>query len=97
MHVAYQTLEVLLEHGIGQNDIQKLNNAGYHTVESVAHATIRKLSDVKGISEAKVMKIKDIVKTMVPMDFKSAADALEDRKYVIIILFVVIVVLPFNF
>ncbi len=48
----------------------------------IAHATVRKLSDVKGISEAKVTKLKEIVKTMVPMDFRTAADALEDRKYV---------------
>ena len=46
----------------------------------IAHATARKLSDVKGISEAKVAKLKDLVKTMVPLDFKTAADALEDRK-----------------
>lgn len=77
---SYMPLEMLEEQGIASNDIQKLNNAGYHTVESVAHATIRKLSDVKGISEAKVMKLKEIVKTMVPMDFKTAADALVDRK-----------------
>jgi hypothetical protein len=38
------------------------------------------LSDVKGISEAKVLKLKEIVNVMVPMDFKTAADALEDRK-----------------
>jgi hypothetical protein len=43
---------------------------------------VRKLCDVKGISEAKVLKLKEIVKSMVPMDFKTAADALEDRKYV---------------
>mmetsp|Transcript_27369 Transcript_27369/g.80536 ORF Transcript_27369/g.80536 Transcript_27369/m.80536 type:complete len:346 (-) Transcript_27369:249-1286(-) len=78
--VSYQTLDVLQEHGIAANDIQKLNDAGYHTVESIAHATARKLSEVKGISEAKVVKLKDIVKSMVPMDFKTAADALEDRK-----------------
>jgi hypothetical protein len=48
----------------------------------IAHATARKLSDVKGISEAKVTKLKEIVKSMVSMDFKTAADALEDRKYV---------------
>jgi hypothetical protein len=46
----------------------------------IAHATTRKLSDVKGISENKVLKIKELVKTMVPMDFKTAADCLEDRK-----------------
>ena len=78
--VSYQTLDILQEHGIAANDIQKLNQAGFHTVESVAHATARKLQEVKGISEAKVAKLKEIVKTMVPMDFKTAADALEDRK-----------------
>ena len=78
--VAYTSLEALQEHGIATNDIQKLNAAGYFTLESVAHATARKLQDVKGISEAKVQKLKEIVKTMVPMDFKTAADALEDRK-----------------
>lgn len=78
--VSYQTLEVLQEHGIASSDIQKLNAAGFHTVESVAHATARKLADVKGISEAKVLKLKEIVKNLVPMDFKTAADALEDRK-----------------
>lgn len=31
----YQPLEILSEHGIAANDIQKLQNAGYHTVESV--------------------------------------------------------------
>mmetsp|Transcript_59707 Transcript_59707/g.90021 ORF Transcript_59707/g.90021 Transcript_59707/m.90021 type:complete len:350 (-) Transcript_59707:213-1262(-) len=76
----YQSIESLEEHGIAANDIQKLKMAGYQTVESIAHATTRKLSDVKGISEAKVTKLKDIVKSMVPMEFQSAADALEHRK-----------------
>jgi hypothetical protein len=31
----FQTLEVLQEHGIAANDVQKLQAAGYHTVESV--------------------------------------------------------------
>lgn len=78
--VTYQSLDLLQEHGVAANDIQKLNDAGFHTMESVAHATIRKLSEVRGLSEAKVVKLKDIVKQMVPMDFKTAADALEDRK-----------------
>jgi RecA/RadA recombinase len=151
MGLAYQSLDLLQEHGIAANDIQKLNNAGkcgcrsttctgrsffvgpethassflllsgderlsyarigrsLHACErrrgcaffssavasrhsspsllfiiiimfQIAHATARKLSDVKGISEAKVLKLKELVKSMVPMDFKTAADALEDRK-----------------
>jgi DNA repair protein RAD51 len=78
--VNYQSLDILQEHGVAVNDIQKLNDAGFHTLESVAHCTVRKLSEVRGLSEAKVLKLKEIVKTMVPMDFKTAADALEDRK-----------------
>jgi hypothetical protein len=35
----FQTLEVLQEHGIAANDIQKLQNAGYHTVESVSESS----------------------------------------------------------
>mmetsp|Transcript_3741 Transcript_3741/g.6946 ORF Transcript_3741/g.6946 Transcript_3741/m.6946 type:complete len:256 (-) Transcript_3741:634-1401(-) len=78
--VTYQPIEALQEHGISSADIAKLNEAGYYTVESLAHATVRRLTDVKGISEAKVLKLKDLSKSMVPMDFKTAADALEDRK-----------------
>jgi hypothetical protein len=83
VNVSYTNLEILQEHGISMNDIQKLNTAGFYTIESIAHATIRKLTDVKGISEAKVQKLKELVKSMVPMDFKTAADALQDRKYVL--------------
>jgi len=69
-----------MDQGIAANDIQKLQDAGYHTVESIAHATIRKLADIKGISEAKVTKLKEITKGMVDVGFRTAADALEDRK-----------------
>mmetsp|Transcript_8353 Transcript_8353/g.15760 ORF Transcript_8353/g.15760 Transcript_8353/m.15760 type:complete len:348 (+) Transcript_8353:151-1194(+) len=81
--VSYQTLNVLVEHGVAMNDIQKLNDAGFYTVESIAHATSRKLAEVKGISEAKVNKLKDIAKGLVPMEFKTAFDALEDRKHLV--------------
>lgn len=50
----------------------------------IAHATVRKLSEVKGISEAKVTKLKSIVKGLVAdMEFKTAADALADRKSIV--------------
>lgn len=81
--VNYQSLEMLAEHGVAANDIQKLADAGFHTLESIAHTTVRKLAEVRGLSEAKVVKLKEIVKTMVPMDFKTAADALEDRKQIV--------------
>jgi DNA repair protein RAD51 len=80
MVINYTPLETLMDQGIAANDIQKLQDAGFHTVESIAHATARRLAEVKGISEAKVAKLKEISKGMVDIGFKTAADALEDRK-----------------
>lgn len=37
--------------------MKKLEEAGYHTVESVAHAPKKELLNIKGISEAKADKI----------------------------------------
>ena len=65
------------------NDIQKLNDVGYHTVESIAHATAQKLVDIKGKLEAKVMKLKIIAKQMVPMEFMTAANAFQDCELVV--------------
>jgi hypothetical protein len=36
MQQSFQTIEVLQDHGIAANDIEKLRNAGFHTVESVS-------------------------------------------------------------
>ena len=62
------------------NNIQKLNNAWFHTIEAFAHATIRNLSKMRGLLEPKVLKLKDLVKQLVPMEFKTAVNALEDQK-----------------
>ena len=44
-------------HGIGAADVKKLEDAGFHTVESVAFAPKKQLLAIKGISEAKADKI----------------------------------------
>lgn len=38
-------------------DIKKCKDAGYHTVESLLMNTLKSLSEIKGLSEAKVLKI----------------------------------------
>ena len=74
----YHRIEELESHGIAAVDIKKLKAGGYHTIESVlyltiylyssnsvvkiAHSTMRKLLEVKGISEPKALKLKDIIK-----------------------------------
>lgn len=32
----FQPIEILQEHGIAANDVQKLQNAGFHTIEAVS-------------------------------------------------------------
>ena len=62
-------IEELENHGVNKTDITKLKNGGFHTIQSLAHNSVRRLTDVKGMSEAKVLKIKEIIKTnkLVPM------------------------------
>uniref|UniRef100_A0A8C4PW28 RecA family profile 1 domain-containing protein n=1 Tax=Eptatretus burgeri TaxID=7764 RepID=A0A8C4PW28_EPTBU len=43
--------------GVSANDIKKLEEAGFHTVEAVSFAPKKELLNIKGISEAKAEKI----------------------------------------
>lgn len=43
--------------GISASDIKKLEDAGFHTIESVAYSPKKELLNIKGISEAKADKI----------------------------------------
>lgn len=83
----FQKIEELESHGISKQDIQKLKTAGYHTIESIAHSTLRKLTDVKGISEQKAQKLKDLIKQnqLVSTGFTSATERLEMTKDLITI------------
>jgi DNA repair protein RAD51 len=58
----YQTSAPLLvgklqEAGVHPNDIKKLTEAGFHTVESVAFTPKKNLVAIKGISDQKADKI----------------------------------------
>lgn len=85
--VAYKKVEELENYGINKTDISKLKTGGYNTIESVAHSTLRKLTDVKGISEQKAMKLKEIIKTnnLVQLGFQTATTRLESLKDLIVI------------
>jgi Helix-hairpin-helix domain len=50
-------VEKLQESGIHQQDIKKLTDAGFHTVEAVAYTSKKNLISIKGISEQKAEKI----------------------------------------
>merc|ERR1719244_1865883 len=57
----YQDIELLQSHGINVADIKKLKTAGICTVKGIQMITKRKLCAIKGLSEAKVDKMKEAV------------------------------------
>mmetsp|Transcript_14548 Transcript_14548/g.19969 ORF Transcript_14548/g.19969 Transcript_14548/m.19969 type:complete len:345 (+) Transcript_14548:22-1056(+) len=85
--VCYHRIEELEAHGVNRNDIAKLKSSGFNTIESVAHATLRKLLEVKGISEQKAQKIKETIKAneIVKIGFQTATSRLTAMKDVIFI------------
>jgi DNA repair protein RAD51 len=50
-------IEKLQEAGIHAQDVKKLTDAGFHTVEAVAYTPKKSLISIKGISEQKAEKI----------------------------------------
>jgi DNA repair protein RAD51 len=53
----------------------------------VAHSTLRKLTDVKGISDQKAIKLKEIIKAnnLVSLGFQTATSKLEGMRDLIMI------------
>ncbi|CAB3993934.1 meiotic recombination DMC1 LIM15 homolog [Paramuricea clavata] len=54
----YLDSDLLQNHGINVADIKKLKTSGIYTIKGVQMTTRRKLCQIKGISEAKMEKIK---------------------------------------
>ena len=76
-------IKALEEKGINAGDIKKLEEAGFHTVESVAFTPKKHLIIVKGLSEAKVDKIIDACQKIVNMGFQTASTFFEKRQSMI--------------
>ncbi len=60
--------------GISAADIRKFEEAGYHTVESIAMASKKQLIAIKGISEQKAEKILSEASKIIPMGFTTASE-----------------------
>eukprot|EP00808_Paulinella_micropora_P025294 g2665.t1 len=69
--------------GIAASDIKKLQAEGYMTVESVAYSTSKALQAVKGISEAKAIKLLQAASKLIPMGFSTATEYLQTRSEII--------------
>ncbi|KAJ0400150.1 hypothetical protein P43SY_007169 [Pythium insidiosum] len=73
-------INCLEQAGINATDINKLKEAGMHTVDAVAMATKKQLISIKGISEVKAEKMLKAAREMVNVGFTTAADVLQSRK-----------------
>ena len=56
---SFRSVEDLQSLGINVSDIKKLIDAGLNTIGSVLQASMRELITIKGLSEAKVEKIRE--------------------------------------
>jgi len=74
-----QLLKTLEGNGITAGDIKKLQEGGFHTVESVAYAPKKALIAIKGISEAKADKLLAESLKLVPMGFTTATSFHQKR------------------
>ncbi|MGH0139860.1 UNVERIFIED_CONTAM: hypothetical protein FKN15_008702 [Acipenser sinensis] len=72
-----------LQCGISANDVKKLEEAGFHTVEAVSYAPKKELLNIKGISEAKAEKILAEAAKLVPMGFTTATEFHQRRSEII--------------
>ena len=78
--ISPKPLQVLEQYGIAGQDIKKLMEGGFFTVESIAYAPKKAVLAVKGISEMKAEKIMAECAKLVPMGFSRATDFHQSRK-----------------
>lgn len=69
--------------GISAQELKKLQDAGFSTIESIAYATVKSLIAVKGISEMKAQKIQELAMKHVPMGFTTATEYHKQREEII--------------
>lgn len=79
----FQDIDILQNHGINVADIKKLKAVGICTIKGVQMTTRKRLCAIKGISEAKVDKIKEVIaKVAGGASFLTALEVCEKRRYV---------------
>ncbi|XP_064608108.1 meiotic recombination protein DMC1/LIM15 homolog [Liolophura sinensis] len=78
----FQDIDMLQNHGINVADIKKLKQAGICTVKGVQMTTRKKMCNIKGISEAKMEKIKEAATKLCDPGFLTALEYADKRKQV---------------
>ncbi|XP_077407398.1 meiotic recombination protein DMC1/LIM15 homolog isoform X6 [Vanacampus margaritifer] len=78
----FQDIDLLQKHGINMADIKKLKTVGICTVKGIQMTTRKALCNIKGLSEAKVEKIKEAAGKMLNVGFQTAFEYSAKRKHV---------------
>ncbi|KAK2711571.1 meiotic recombination protein DMC1/LIM15 homolog [Artemia franciscana] len=78
----FQDIDCLQSHGINVADLKKLKSVGICTVKGVQMNTKKRLCNIKGLSEAKVDKIKEACLKVFQSGFVTARIVNEKRKQV---------------
>ncbi|KAF8841972.1 hypothetical protein BDN67DRAFT_473392 [Paxillus ammoniavirescens] len=81
----FDSIDELQQHGINVQDILKLKSAAIHTVSGVVMTTRRNMLKIKGMSEAKVEKIKEAAQKIVGSSFGTGIEVQDRRKRVLVI------------
>ncbi|KAJ8037643.1 Meiotic recombination protein DMC1/LIM15-like [Holothuria leucospilota] len=76
----FQDIDLLQNHGINVADIKKLKSAGICTIKGIQMTTRKKMCDIKGISEAKMEKIKEAAAKLEDHGFVTALNYAVKRK-----------------
>ncbi|KAJ7050436.1 Rad51-domain-containing protein [Mycena amicta] len=80
--VYFDSIDELQQHGINVQDITKLKAAAINTVSGVVMTTRRQMMKIKGMSEAKVDKVKDAASKIMGSSFATGVEVQEKRKRV---------------
>lgn len=75
-------IDLLQEHGIGAADIQKLKTSGLGTIRAINMVSKRSLSKIKGMSEAKIDKVKEVAQKIDDVGFMNALELSRKREIV---------------
>ncbi|TFY79448.1 hypothetical protein EWM64_g4561 [Hericium alpestre] len=79
----FDSVDELQQHGINVQDILKLKASAINTVSGVNMTTRRQMLKIKGMSEAKVEKIKEAAHKILGSSFATGLEMQDKRKRVI--------------
>ncbi|RKP02597.1 hypothetical protein CXG81DRAFT_17736 [Caulochytrium protostelioides] len=76
-------IDRLQEQGVNASDISKMKAQGLTTIKAVQMSTSRQLARIKGMSEAKIEKIKDAASKCESNGFMSGIELAQRREHVL--------------